>query len=279
MRRQQFWTIWDRQPTSQQSDLAKVQTAYRHRKQVVQMVYVRGASPYVSNPDLKGKEMMKPLMIVSSLLLAAPVAAQQSFAAPEGCTGTLTVQHKGCVMVNVWSCDADAEGDQWIALIGQGGVFSVQKVDSEFQWIEAFKITGSEVLQTPAPDPASLTDLFAEQIDTWDFTLETEGGIERNVGYDMLTGETTVIDGVTLLNTQYEGRVLDGDGNEIDAGSGRQFVSEDFRLFFFGESWDAADPSDIVDMSPLEFIFPGEPGFFTDQPVYECNQMEAGFRP
>ena len=223
--------------------------------------------------------MMKPLMILSALTLATPVAAQQTFAAPEGCTGTLTIQQKGCVLVNVWSCEADNPGDQWLALIGQGGLFSVQKVDSEFQWIEAYKVSGNESLQTPADDPASLTELLANQIDTWDFTIETEEGPQRNVGYDMLTGGKTVIDDVTLLNTEYQGRTLDADGNEIEASSGRQYVSEDLRLFFFGQSWDAATPDQVIDMAPVEFIFPGEPGFFSDQPIYECNQTETGYRP
>ncbi len=96
-------------------------------------------------------------------------------------------------------------------------LFSVQKVDAEFQWIEAYKMSGNETLITPAADPASVTELLANQIDTWDFTIETEEGPQRNVGYDMLTGETTVIDGVTLLDTEYQGRTLDGDGNEIEA--------------------------------------------------------------
>ena len=223
--------------------------------------------------------MMKPLTILGALMLAAPAAAQQSFAAPEGCTGTLTVQQKGCVIVNVWSCEADEPGDQWLALIGQGGLFSVQRVDSEFQWVETFKITGNESLEQPADDPASLTELFASQVDTWDFTINTIEGPQRNVGYDMLTGDSTVIDGVDLLVTEFQGRTLDGDGNEIESGSGRQYVSEDLRLFFFGQSWDAADPQNVIDMSPVEFIFPGEPGFFSDKPIYECNELETGYHP
>ncbi len=223
--------------------------------------------------------MMKPLIILSALVAAAPVVAQQSFAAPEGCEAKLTVQQKGCVMVNVWTCEADDPGDQWITLIGQGGVFSVQKVDAEFQWVEAYKISGNERLITPADDPASLTTLFEAQIDTWDFTLETEEGTERNVGFDMLTGETTVIDGETLLNTEYQGRTLDADGTVINNGAGRQFVSEQHRLFFFGKSWNADTPDQVIDMSPIEFIYPGEPGFFSAQPRYECNVIESGFQP
>lgn len=223
--------------------------------------------------------MMKPCVILTVLLAAMPAAAQQSFGAPEGCEAVLTVQNKGCVMTNVWQCDADAPGEQWIALITLAGVFSVQKVDAEFQWIEAYKLTGNERLVTPAEDPASLTELFDNQIDTWDFTLETDDGTERNVGYDLLTGETTEIDGEVLLNTEYQGRTIDGDGNEIDASSGRQYVSEKHRMFFFGENWPQDDPEQVIDMSPVEFIYPGEPGFFSDSPKYECNVIESGFQP
>lgn len=221
--------------------------------------------------------MMKPLTILAALTVATPTVAQQSFAAPEGCEAKLTVQHKGCVVINVWQCEADDPGDQWIALLTQAGVFSVQKVDDEFQWIENYKVTGTERLLTPAPDPASLTELLEAQIDTWDFTLETETGEERHVGFDMLTGDTTTIDGEVLLNTEFQGRTLDGDGNEIEAGSGRQFVSAEHRLFFFGIAWDDATPDDVIDMSPVEFIYPGEAGFFSDTPKYECNEIDARF--
>ena len=221
---------------------------------------------------------LKTLTTLIALAAAAPVAAQSSFSAPEGCTPKLTVQHKGCVVVNVWQCDADNEGDQWIALSGQAGLFSLQRVDSEFQWMEAFKVTGNERLITPADDPASLTELFDTQIDTWDFTLETDGGLERHVGYDSLTGETVMIDGEELLRTEFQGRTLDGDGNEIEEGVGRQYVSMKHRMFFLGETWEAEDPEQVLDLSPVEFIYPDEPGFFSDMPIYECNEIDAAFR-
>lgn len=222
---------------------------------------------------------LKSLTILIPLLAGAPALAQQSFDLPEGCTGTMTVQHKGCVVVNVWQCAGDPAGDQWLATSSQNGLFGVQRVDDEFQWLEAFRVIGNTRLITPADDPASLTELFEAQIDTWDFTLETDDGPERHVGFDMLTGETTVIDGVTLLNTEYQGRTLDAEGNETEASTGAQYVSPEHRLFFFGRSWDAATPDDVLDMSPLEFIFPGEPGFMSAQPKYECNQIETSFQP
>ena len=105
--------------------------------------------------------MMKTITVLAALFAATQAVAQQSFDAPEGCEGVLTVQHKGCIVVNVWQCKADEPGNQWIALLSQGGLFSVQRVDREFQWLESFKITGDEKLITPADDPASLDELFA----------------------------------------------------------------------------------------------------------------------
>ena len=218
-------------------------------------------------------------LLALTIAAAQPAAAQQMFEVPQGCTGKLTVQHKSCVLVNVWTCEGGEAGDQWLALIGQGGLFSVQRVDAEFQWIEAYKVSGTERLQQPAPDPASLTELLENQTDTWDFTLETDEGLRRNVGYDLLTGETVVIDGEELLLTEYQGRTLDGDGQEVEASDGRQYVSARHRLFFLGESWDAATPEERTDLSPVEFVYPDEAGFFTAEPKYECNVIESGYRP
>lgn len=216
--------------------------------------------------------------LTAAALAVFPFAANaQSFSVPEGCEAILTVQHKGCAMINVWQCDANDDGDKWIALIGEAGVFSVQHIDREFKWLESYKMSGTEVLQRPAPDPASFTELLENGIDTWDFTIDKPDGEERNVGYDALNGVEVEIDGEPLLQTDFEGRKIGADGVEFDGGSGRQYVSAKHRMFFFGESWDAATPDDIVDMSPVEFIYPGEKGFFSDRPKFECGIIESGF--
>jgi len=216
-------------------------------------------------------------LLTAALLLAPCLASAQSFSVPEGCEGVLTVQQRGCVMVNVWQCDIDPAGDKWIALIGEGGVFSVQHVDAEFQWLEAYKPSGTETLEQPAPNPASLTELFANGIDTWDFVINKPDTAERNVGYDALSGLEVIIDDEPLLQTEFEGKTLAMDGTQIDEGAGRQYVSEKHRLFFFGESWDPATPDTVIDMSPVEFIYPDEAGFFAQRPKFECGVIESQF--
>ena len=201
----------------------------------------------------------------------------QSFSVPEGCEGVVTVQQHGCILVNVWQCAADPEGDKWIALISENGPFSVQHVDREFQWLESFKMTGTETLVQPAPDPASMTELLANGLDTFEFVIEKESGADRTVGFDALTGVEIEIDGEPLLQTEFEGRTLAEDGTELDHGVGHQYVSAKHRIFFFGESWDAATPDQIVDLSPVEFIYPGEAGFFSAKPKFDCGVIESRF--
>ena len=216
-------------------------------------------------------------LLTAALLLAPVMVSAQTLTVPDGCEGVLTVQQRGCVMVNVWQCEADPAGDKWIALIGEGGVFSIQHVDREFQWIEAFKPSGTETLEQPAPDPSSITELLENGIDTWEFVLNKPDSAERNVCYDALTGLEVIIDDEPLLQTEFEGKTLSGDGTEIDNGAGRQYVSAKHRLFFFGESWNPATPDDVVDLSPVEFIYPGESGFFSERPKFECGVIESRF--
>jgi hypothetical protein len=216
--------------------------------------------------------------LISAMIGLLPAAGHaQTFPVPEGCEGVITVQQKGCILVNVWQCAADPEGDKWIALFSEAGLFSVQHVDAEFQWLEAFRVTGSEALVQPADDPASMTELLENGLDTYEFVIDKDGGAERTVGFDTLTGVERVIDGEPLLQTEFEGQTLAEDGRVIDNSGGRQWISAKHRLFFFGESWDAANPDATVDLSPVEFIYPDEPGFFSENPKFECGVIESRY--
>jgi len=181
-------------------------------------------------------------------------------------------------MLNVWTCEADQEGDQWLALFTEGGIRRLRKIDSEFQWLETYDLgTGLvEKIITPAPDPENLTELFRDQTDTYDFTITqsgpTAGPDERIVGYDKLTGSTTVIDGETLLDTEYAYDVLNPDGGVESQHKGRQFVHPDYRIFLFGESL-TPDGSVERDNRPISFAKPGDADFFRDLPTFDCGAV------
>lgn len=208
-------------------------------------------------------------------LIAGPAAAQ-GFAPPAGCTAKLTVQFRACMVLNVWSCDADPAGTQWAALFDDTGLIRLRRVDAEYQWLETFYFRPDHVrrMQSPAPDPESLTELFATSHDTYDFTIldGRDGSARRYVGFDRLTG-STVIDDVPLQTTEFGYTILDEDGIAIGGLAGRQYVSEEFRLFFFGESWSPDDPEAIRNNAPVSFVFPGEAGFFSPDPAFGCDMM------
>lgn len=217
--------------------------------------------------------MYKSLMALA--VLATPVMAQETFVPPQGCEGVLTIQHRSCLMTNVWQCAGDPEGVQWLALFVQPGPYSIRRVDENFQWLDTYYAITRDV-ETMDPDPidsASIDVLLDEQLDTYDFTTTSTDGTppERIVGYDRLTGGQTVIDGEPLLDTEFAFDIRLPDGSVERSGAGAQYLSPRHRLFILGTAWDPQTPGDVTDMSPVEFIYPGEPGFFSAHPKYECG--------
>lgn len=213
--------------------------------------------------------------ILPLLLGAAPAMA---FEPPQGCSGVLTVQMRNCQIEHVWQCEGDAKGDQWIGLFDDRGPLQLRKVDREFQWLESYfsRPASVEFMETPAPDPENLTELFASGEDLFDFTIVGKGESYRlrYQGFDRLTGETVTIDGEPLLRTLFSYQVMTEGGEILSSRMGNQYVSEKHRLFFFGTAWNAGDdPSTASDDGPMEFIYPGEPGFFANLPKFGCGEV------
>lgn len=208
---------------------------------------------------------------------ALPVSAGE-FRTPEGCSAWLTVQFRSCRVSNYYRCSTDAPGDQWRADFTAQGLNFRSRIDHETQWVEAHNSDGSiDLLEQPAPDPASFTELLATGRDTYDFsTLSSFGFRERMRGFDQLTGETVVIDGIALQRTKYELRVTREDGSLVWHARGNEFIHPEWRLFLsgtgqvnLGEGWLPQD------FTPVEFAQPGEPGFLDTLPKYDCDDLTA----
>jgi hypothetical protein len=216
-----------------------------------------------------------------TLCLATSAMAAETFTPPVGCTGTLTVQMKSCLVTNIWTCAADAPGEQWVSIFTQNGPWQLRKVDRDFQWLSTFYTNPPtvETMQQPAADPSNLDELLSTQNDLYDFTVTRDDGTpaERFVGYDRLTGESVQIDGETLLRTEFAYDILGPTGETISSAAGRQFVSATHRLFFFGQDWNAAAPDQITDASPVQFIYPGEAGFMSPKPQFDCGEVLSSF--
>ena len=226
---------------------------------------------------------MKPA-IVTMLMLSTPLpaAAAGQWTAPVGCEIFMTVQSKQCRVSNHYRCTGDAAGDQWRADFDQDGIFFQSRINSEAEWIESYEMnpTVRQDLQPGAMDPASFSDLVTKGRDDFIFGLSKDTGEETDVrGNDALTGKTWVIDGITLSETEYSYEETDQSGTVLRKSRGREYIHPEWRLFFSGPSdwWDGAAwlPSDG---SPLQFIFPGEPGFAASEPLFDCDPVLSGLK-
>lgn len=225
----------------------------------------------------KGRLVPVTALALASLLPQAAGAAP--FAAPAGCETFLTVQMANCTTTVLWRCGVAPAGDVWEAAFNGDGLQSVINYDRDYQWIDANYLWDGarEKLVEPADDPISLDALLALGVDTFAFSLERSAPGEarrrlRVIGADELTGEEAVIDGVRLLLTRSEYRIMNQAGEVEYHSRGTQYLSPDMRLFFLNRDTVIAGGAETeYESPPVDFIFPGEPGFAGTTPVYGCS--------
>lgn len=210
-------------------------------------------------------------------LVASPAVAQApaTFALPDGCTAFVTVQSQSCEVDHHFTCTGDAPGMKRRVSLDEQGLTYVGQIDAEAQWIASFHVLAgiNEALAPDPADPASLTGLLDTNRDSWDFrTQSAEVGETRYVGQDSLTGRQVTIDGVTLDETAFEMTAFDATGEELWSSSGNEFVSRDWRMFLSGTSTITTTGGTISnDSTPVEFMFPGDPGFLSASPKHGCG--------
>lgn len=215
------------------------------------------------------------------LILLAGAAGAQSWEPPEGCTGFLTVQQRGCMLSNHYTCEGDPEGHQWRVDFVEGGPVFASRINHETEWVESLGlVTRTRTVLAPDPeDPASLTELLETGIDTYDFVTVTDGEEEtRYRGADVLTGETVEIDGHELLEMTFTTEVDGPDGRSRQEGV--NYVSEEYRMFLPGTTATKNEDGSLGperDNTPMKIIEPGEPGFFAASPIYDCGVEEISW--
>ena len=218
------------------------------------------------------------LGLMLALLAAAPAAAQ-TFGLPQGCTAYVTIQKQSCEVTHQFRCAGDPAGQQRRVTLDATGPTSFGIIDDEAQWVETWRLPEDTVerLLPGAADPASLTTLFASGRDDVAFSTMTDDSYEtRFTGFDRLTGKPVVIDGVTLDQTAFLVIASDPGGVELWRSEGHEYVSRDWRSFVSGVTT-ITTPTDSwqTDRTPVEFIFPGEPGFLSSVPRHGCGEVTS----
>ncbi len=221
---------------------------------------------------------MRSLVLTAALIVPLPASAG-SFMPPEGCTTFMTVQSRQCRVSNHYRCDADPAGDQWRADFDQQGPFFISRINAEAEWVESFdlgEMIVRQVLQPNPADPASFSELVGTGVDSFEFGLSRDNDEETLVrGFDRLTGRSFTIDGITLRETEFDFTETDLDGTILRQSRGNEYISEEMRMFFSGPSqWNGGDGNFLpTDGSPVQFIFPGEPGFAATEPLFDCDPL------
>lgn len=220
---------------------------------------------------------MKALVALPLLLLTSPAVAG-SFVAPEGCTTYLTVQSRGCYVANYYTCEADPAGHKWRADFDQEGPFFLSQIDDETQWIKSIDLgpAVTQTLDSGPDDPASFSALLDTGRDDFIFELSNDNGEHSKVrGYDQLSGNSVTIDGVALEETEFEYTETDDAGNVLRRARGNEFISREWRMFFSGPSeWDDGQGNWLpLDSRPMKFFRPGDKGFESTQPIFDCDAV------
>ena len=223
---------------------------------------------------------LAPLASLIAPLLAAPavMAGTQPNIYGTTCPAILTVQSADCTVSVIRQCPGDPTGATTSVTFDRDGYLSASAVDAQSAWTESHTSWDGAFERTlPNPgDPISLDDLLRDGIDTYDFRLShTEGGVTRElqvVGADILTGRQTSIDGLPLDIVSTDLRILESDGTTFYQTRGEQYISPAMRLWFLGTDSVLGDDGTITDYDarPVDFLFPGDPGFGAPTPLYGC---------
>ncbi|MDS9467121.1 hypothetical protein RGQ15_05970 [Paracoccus sp. MBLB3053] len=219
------------------------------------------------------------------LTIFALPASAANFTPPQGCKLEVTVQNRGCTVSQHYRCGSDTPGDQWVTYYTPDGPSYQSRIDRETRWMESTDLTTGlvDTLEPDAKDHASFSTLLKTGSDDFDFwTSSNTGERLHHVGRDELTGEKVDINGVELEITRFQLTTYSEAGDALIHREGQQFVSRAQGRFYGGveqsEDWTGA--SEKTNDSPVSFAFPGQPGFGSTKPEYDCDlQMVRGQRP
>lgn len=243
-----------------------------------------------SRAPFRGWKAAKRTRAVTALAVALSTfsgpSAASDFTPPQGCEAFLTVQSRGCSVSVMWRCDLAPDGDFSEASYGPDGLETLVSYTASYQWIDTVYTwdQSREEFLPPAADPIDVAGLIKTGIDTYEFSMrrsEPDRTYEiRVTGADELTGATSEIDGYTLDHVHTRLEIADDEGNVEYSSDGIQYFSRALGQFFLGTETVQFEDGERgeFDTTPVDIIEPGEPGFGSTVPLYDCTATDAALR-
>lgn len=215
-------------------------------------------------------------------LLAINPAFAETFTPPQGCKLEVTVQNRGCVVYQHYSCGKEAEDHQYRIKFDAEGVTDVLVSDLDGAWITVNyprASFSSKYIEKKGDHPISFSGLQNGGRYEVNFIREiTEGfaagNIIQDTGSAELTGKAITINGKELLEVKYSVTTKIGNvGSETHA-NGYSFLDAELGRLYGEVTEVSFAPGDVkkFDERPVEVILPGEEGFESINPKYGCGQ-------
>lgn len=215
------------------------------------------------------------------LLPCAPVVAEPTF--PEGCAPLVTVQNTDCEVDIYLACTAPERVR--VQNYGPDGLDLVEEMTPD--WSLKFSVDASgmsglvvrEGPQEPLSGRAVLEGGISEFSYPVDFYLGRPEPIRtRLTGAFRMTNRETELDGYALRRIETRMTVALGENALETIQTG--YYSDAFGIFMEGPgSLRVGENVQQVDKGPAKIIAPGEPGFLSVAPLFNCEAEEAALSP
>lgn len=216
---------------------------------------------------------MRGLTGLAVAVLALPVCGwAQVYTVPAGCEAIVTVQSRSCLVRQVMRC-ADNPDGATIALVRQEGEDVLLRQDAGSQTIEAVSVGTGEVVRTVVvTDPIDAR--LAAKTGHDGFDLEQDGGPgprERFAGEMVSDGAPVIIDGVLLVPLAAETVITTIKTGETRTLRQTLLFEPRERIAYVATTQMTDPPGALLDRTPVSFILPGEAGFLSMEPDYDCD--------
>jgi len=215
-----------------------------------------------------------PLRFLSLAMLLSPGAlAAQTLGIPAGCQAILTVQHASCRVAHYVTCSNDAPGVRHRVDVYPDGFDYIAATDADGQWLGSVDAYAGTRDQPAGPAANSVSfEALLRGSDSYDFSMiDAAGVVTRFTGTDTLTGETTTLDGETVLPFTFEIKATNADGTEDWSATGTAYAHPEWRIGFSGiTNWVVPGDAYSTDDTPAALIEPGEPGFLSTVAEFGC---------